>query len=334
MDFKTLQKIVTKNNSFLLTTHVNPDADAIGSEIALYRILKRLRKEVFIINHSSTPYNLAFLDEEKIILKYDAKLHNKYFENVDVLVALDLNRSNRLVSMEKAFLKSKKIKICIDHHQEPEDFADYHILDDQYSATSQILYNFVKETKIVKMDYEIAYPLYAGIMTDTGSFRFERTTAKLHNTIAELLNTGVDPVEIYDKIYDQSKISKIRLLGRALDTLKLIENDKIGYMFITQDTFDELNAFESDTENFVNYTLSIENVVLGLLFIELKKGFKVSFRSKGNLPVNKLAAKFGGGGHTNAAGARFYDANMIEEIEHILDTTKEFFKNYKQEENV
>ena len=149
-----------------------------------------------------------------------------------------------------------------------------------------------------------------------------------------MLNTGVDPVEIYDKIYDQSKISKIRLLGRALDTLKLIENDKIGYMFITQDTFDELNAFESDTENFVNYTLSIENVVLGLLFIELKKGFKVSFRSKGNLPVNKLAAKFGGGGHTNAAGARFYDANMIEEIEHILDTTKEFFKNYKQEENV
>jgi phosphoesterase RecJ-like protein len=124
------------------------------------------------------------------------------------------------------------------------------------------------------------------------------------------------------------------LLGRSLDTLKLIDNDKIGYMYILQDTFIELGASESDTENFVNYPLSIENVVISLLFIELKNGFKVSFRSKGNIPVNKIASNFGGGGHTNAAGARFHNSVMNDEMPKILNFTIDFFNNYYREQNV
>ena len=331
MDFQKLKKILEQNNSFLVTTHVNPDADAIGSEIALYKVLKKLGKKIFIINHSATPYYLQFLDTENIIKKFNPDTDKKYFDETDVLIGVDFNRLNRLASMEKVFSESKKIKISIDHHQDSEDFVNYYFDDDQYSATGHIIYDFITQSGIVKLDYEIAYPLYAAIMTDTGSFRFERTNAELHRVIANLLDLGVNPVEVYDKIYDQSKPGKIRLLGKALDSIKLIGENRIGYMFLTQKDFTESNASESDTDGFVNYSLSIENVVLGMLFIELKNGFKVSFRSKGKIPVDKLAAIFGGGGHKNAAGVRFHNSSMDEKMNDILKTAEKFLTNNSRE---
>ncbi|MCX8105411.1 MAG: bifunctional oligoribonuclease/PAP phosphatase NrnA [Ignavibacterium album] len=314
VNFQKLKNIILTNNSFLITTHVNPDADAIGSEIAFYQILKLLGKKSFIINHSETPYNLKFLDVDNVVKQFNLDDHAELFNQVDVVVALDFNRSDRTVSMRKNFEQSNAIKICIDHHQDPEKFVDYEFIDTDYSATGEILLSLITETKIVPLTKEIAEPVYAAIMTDTGSFRFERTTAKLHRKVATLLETGINPTEIYDKIYDQSKFSKIKLLGRALETIQLTANERIAYMIIKQKDFDQYGAVESDTENFVNYNLSIENVVIGLLFIELKNGFKVSFRSKGNIPVNKLASEFGGGGHTNASGARFFDRQMTDEI--------------------
>lgn len=326
-DFNKLKKIVLDNNSFLITTHVNPDADAIGSEVAFYYLLKKLGKQAFIINHSSTPYNLEFFNKENIINKYDEALHKNIFNEVDVLVALDFNRVNRVVSMEKGFRDSKKIKICIDHHQDPENFVDESIIDIQACATGQIIFEFIKKTNIVSLDYEIAYPIYAAIMTDTGSFRFDRTTSEVHILISELLKLGINPEEVYDKIYDQSKFSKIKLLGRALESIQLSAENRLGYMILTQKDFEELDAVESDTENFVNYNLSIENVVLGILFIELSNGFKVSFRSKGDIPVNKLAAEFGGGGHTNAAGSRFFTNNLQEMIPVIISKAELYLNN-------
>ena len=334
MDFQVLNRIINENNTFLLTTHINPDADAIGSEIAMYRILKSLRKDVYIINHSDTPYNLEFFDTENIIRIFDEKKHKQLFDEADVLIALDFNRANRVVSMQKFFEEFKGIKICIDHHPNPEEFVHHYFVDDSYAATGHLIYDLIKQTKLVDLSYEIAYPLYAAIMTDTGSFRFERTSPQLHRIISELLETGVDPGEVYDKIYDHSKISKIKLLGRTLNTLKLIDSDRVGYMYIMQSTFKELGALESDTENFVNYPLSIENIVLSLLFIELKDGFKVSFRSKGNIPVNEIASNFGGGGHTNAAGAKFHNSIMNDEMTKILNFTIEFFNNLNKEQNV
>ncbi len=328
INFKKLQEVIFHNNSFLLTTHVNPDADAIGSEAALYFILKKLGKKVKIINHSIIPYNLKFLDADNVIEKYDPETHKNIFNKVDVLVALDFNRSDRIVSMTKAFNESKKTKICIDHHQDPENFADHFFIDTNYSATGHIIFDLIKRTKIVELTYEIAYPVYAAIMTDTGSFRFERTTPEIHKIIAELLETGVNPGEVFDKIYDQSKFSKIRLLGKALDSIQLYGDDKkISYMKLTRDDFELTQAVESDTDGFVNFCLSIEDVVIGLLFIELNEGLKVSFRSKGDIPVNKLANEFGGGGHINAAGARIFNGRLNEHLPEILKKTEEYLNN-------
>ena len=188
---------------------------------------------------------------------------------------------------------------------------------------------FICKTNIVALTYETAEPIYAAIMTDTGSFRFERTTPEIHEISAELLKIGVNPGEVYDKIYDQSKFSKIKLFGKAVNSMKLYGDDSsIGYMRLTRKDFNDTEAIESDTDGFVNVSLSIENVKLGLLFLELKEGFKVSFRSKGTIPVNKLAAEFGGGGHINAAGLRIRDGNIEEFIPKILVRALEYVKQY------
>lgn len=332
IDFKKLSEIILNNNSFLITTHVNPDADAIGSEIAFANILQLLRKEFFIINHSYTPYNLLFLDKGNKIQKYNSDKHNEIFDKIDVIVCLDFNRSDRIVSMREKFLSSTKTKIVIDHHTDPESFCDHYFIDQAFSSTGEIIYHLIKRTSIVKMNYELAYPIYAAIMTDTGSFRFERTSSDLHLIAAELLNQGVVPGEVYDKIFDQSDFGKIKLLGNALTSLKLFGyTEKIGYMIITQNDFKNYDALESDTDGFVNFALSIKGVEVGLLFIELKDGFKVSFRSKGDLPVNKLAQEWGGGGHLNAAGVRLNDKLSDEQVYKILYRTEKYLLNGKED---
>lgn len=325
-NFNILKKVIEENNSFILTTHVNPDADAIGSELALFFILKKLNKKAFVINHSATPYNLEFLDEEKIIQKFDADAHQKIFDETDVLFLVDLNRVNRVVKLEEFVNKFKGIKICIDHHQDPENSFDYILGGPEYSATGEIIYDFIKETSIVNIDYKIAYQLYAAIMTDTGSFRYERTSSKIHKIAAELLETGVNPTEVYEKVYNQFNFSRIKLLGKALSSIELDSTGKIAYMTVTQNDQQIYDTTEDDIDGFVSYCLSIKGVVIGILFYELKDGLKISFRSKGNIQVNKLAEEFGGGGHINASGTRLFNVKLDDIKEKVIEKAKNYLE--------
>jgi bifunctional oligoribonuclease and PAP phosphatase NrnA len=327
VDFNLLSQKVKENNSFLISTHVNPDADAIGAEIAFFLILKKLGKKVHIINYNSTPYFLEFLDPEKVILKFDEAKHSTLFEEVDVLVVLDLNSANRLRKIERPFVQSKKLKICIDHHQDAEKFVDYCFNDSSYSATSHIIYDFIKATEIVQLTKDIAIPLYAGIMTDLGSFHFERTTPSVHRIVADLIEAGANPIEIYDKIYDQSNFSKIKLLGETLSSIKMNNSNEVAYMVVTQNSVEQTGADESEVDGFVNYCLSIKGIKIGVLFFELNDGVKISFRSKGTIPVHHLAELFGGGGHINAAGARLFNVNLNAVVEDVLNKTEYFLKN-------
>lgn len=324
IELSYLAKIISENRSFLITTHVNPDADAIGSEIAFYLLLKKLGKTACIINHSPTPYNLAFLDTDSKIEEYDPAKHDPLFEDVDVLVALDLNNPKRLVRMENAFVRSSKLKICVDHHQNPAAFVDHLFIGIDYSATGQILYDLIKESGIVELDYELAVPIYAAIMTDTGSFRFDRTTPAIHQIAAHLLETGVDPSDVYDRIYDQSHYGKIKLLGESLSSIKLASDNRIAFMVITIEALARSGAVEAEVDGFVNYCLSIEGVKVGILFFELNDGIKVSFRSKGKIPVNLLAEEFGGGGHLNASGIRLFNVGLNDHIGIIIKAAEKY----------
>lgn len=324
IDFSGLKAIIAENNSFVISTHVNPDADAIGSEMALYFILDRLGKRVSVINHSETPDFLKFMDDKSLIKKYDSNEHNKIIDEADVIILVDLNHLNRVVSMEEKLRGSNKIKVCIDHHVDPENFTEYLYVHEDYSSTGEIIYYFIKAANLGEIDYNIALQLYAAIMTDTGSFRFNRTTPKIHNIIADLLEKGVDPQKVYSNIFEMGSLGKVKLLGRALNSMQVNENEKVAYMIVTQKGIEETGCSEADVDGFVNYCLKISSVKIGLLFIELKNGMKVSFRSKGDIPVNKLAAEFGGGGHLNASGTRLFDTDFNEYINKVVKAADKY----------
>lgn len=323
IDFGRLLNIIHTNKSFILTTHINPDADAIGSELALAHFLKKLNKEVRIINFSSTPEYLKFLDRYQEIKKFeDTDLLNE----ADVIVALDFNQPGRMKFMSVNFINSSSYKICIDHHQNPSNFVDELFIDPDYSATGEIIYDLINYHNPNLFDQFIAEQIYAAIMTDTGSFRFNRITPKVHIIVARLIEFGANPTYIYNKIYNEISIEKLRLLGSAILNLKCIADGKICYMSITRKMLEEANACEEDVEGFVNHTLSIAKSEIGLLFLELEDGSKVSLRSKNSLKVNELAAIFGGGGHKNAAGIRFYNKSLDKTIKEVLDETVNFLK--------
>ena len=323
-DFSLLKKIIGEHNSFVLTTHVNPDADALGSELAFYFILQKLGKKARIINHSSTPYNLEFLDEHFLIEKYNEELHKEVIDKAEVFVLLDLNQANRIIKMEDAFRQFRGVKVCIDHHQDTENVFDEVFGGTEYSATSEIIYDFLESTKIVDLDRQIALQLYAGIMTDTGSFRFDRTTAKLHRIVAYLLDQGVNPTDVYDKIHDQFKFGRVKLLGYTLSTIELDSTRQIAYMVVRREMLEQTGASEADIDGFVNYCMTIKGVKIGILFYELKDGIKISFRSKGEIPVNKLAKEFDGGGHTNASGIRLFNTTIDSVKEKIILAAKRY----------
>lgn len=322
-NYSLLKEILVNHNSFLITSHINPDADALGSEIALYFILKKIGKQAFVVNHSETPYNLQFLDEENIIQKYDELNADKYF-NSEVLIVLDLNHPNRTKSMEKRINDFKGIKICIDHHQNPADVFDHLFGGEEYSSTGEIIYDIIEKTSLVEIDNKIAVQIYAAIMTDTGSFRFERTSSRIHYIIAELLSKGVNPTQIYDQIFNRFKFGRIKLLGRALNSVTIDETGKIAYMVIKQDDLVETQTEEADVEGFVNFCLTIDGVQIAILLYELNDGVKISFRSKGSIPVNKLAESFNGGGHFNASGARLFNVELHNLIEKVIKEAKKY----------
>lgn len=331
-NYNTLLNTINANKTFLLTTHVNPDADAIGSEMAVYFALKRLGKEVKIVNFSETPDFLEFLDTEGVIEKFDPQLHSDWFLKCDVVIALDFNRCDRTVKMSPLFYQRVGINMCIDHHLEPESIFNPIFDDPSFAATSHIVYDFFMKTGIVELDYEIAVPLYAGISTDTGSFKYDRTTPELHRIAAHLLELGVVPIEVNDLIFGQDKLSKFALMGRALNSLTLFGDDqRFAVMTLTQNDFLESNATEPDTEGFINLCMTIKNVKVSAIFIGLKEGFKVSLRSKGTISARDMAAHFGGGGHRNASGIRIREFTLEEKkdeiINYILANTSEVSQN-------
>lgn len=328
MNFTKLYELVENNNTFILTVHINPDADAIGSQVALGKWLQHLGKDVRMINHSETPDSLLFLDEHKDVLQYNREEHDTLIGNADVIVFLDLNVASRVASMQPACLNSKAKKVIIDHHTNPEDFADLSYVFTEYSSTGEIVYDIIKNSDHNKITLEIASALYAAIMTDTGSFHYDRTTPKVHQIAAELLQIGVSPDKIYEEVYETGTLSRLKLLGYALTSMQQNATGEIIYMIITKEDLQRTRTIESDIESFVGYTLSVRGSKIGLLFYELEDGIKVSFRSKGKIPVNKLAEEFGGGGHLNAAGARIAKGKLSSYLEKIITRAEDYLKYF------
>ncbi len=322
-DISNIKDLLSTQKTIVIVPHKNPDGDAIGSSLGLFLYLTGQNHTVNIIAPNDYPFFLKWLPQEHTIIKYESQRESSktLIENADIIFTLDFNALHRTGEMEQPLQDSKAIKIMIDHHQQPDDYAKFRYSDISMSSTCEMIYNFIEmlgDSNAITKD--IATSLYAGIMTDTGSFRFPSTTSKTHNVISDLMNKGADNASIHNAIYDTNSPERLLLLGCALRNLKVLPQFKTAFITLSQE---ELNTFDfkkGDTEGFVNYGLSISNVIFAAIFIEHKQEgiTKISFRSKGEFSVNEFArAHFDGGGHTNAAGGKS-DLNLNDTVEKFI----------------
>lgn len=321
-------------NDIVVVPHKGPDGDAIGSTLAIYHFLKEKGHNVNIVSPNDFPDFLKWLPGHEKILIFENDVENctKLIDQADIIFTLDFNMLSRTGAMEEPLRNSDATFIMIDHHPEPSDYAHHTYSDASMSSTCQMVYRFLEKLHSVKyITPEIATCLYTGIMTDTGSFRFPSTTSQTHKVIADLIEKGADNAMIHDRIYDTYSQDRLKLLGVALQNLRVNEELKSAYITLSQEELDSNNFRKGDTEGFVNYGLSVKGIKFAAIFIEHRSEgiIKISFRSKGDFSVNDFSrGHFEGGGHLNAAGGKS-DLSMeetIEKFEKLLDRYSEELK--------
>ncbi|MGA7160580.1 MAG: bifunctional oligoribonuclease/PAP phosphatase NrnA [Bacteroidota bacterium] len=310
--------------TFVLTTHINPDGDGLGSEAALALYLTGKGKRVTIVNQSETPAYYSFMKLLFPVATFARDQHDDIIKEAEAIIAVDTNSPSRFSALKESVLHSGAVKVCIDHHPDPEAFADLYVIDEPATSTGEIIFKLLKYLDANAITTPIAEALYAAIMTDTGSFRFPKTNPETHRIAAELLEHGADPTKIYQQIFEEGPANKLKLLGRALESLSILHHGTVATITLRRKDFSETLTTEEDTDNMVNYAMSIGGVKIGLMFVELEQGVKVSFRSKGTIAINKLAKEFGGNGHANAAGARIYNCTLGDLVKKISDRSEHY----------
>lgn len=338
-DIKEIKELLSTPKNIVVVPHKNPDGDAIGACLAISHFLENKGHMVTIVSPNDYPDFLKWLPPSKNSYKYDLqnKQSKRVIDNASIIFLLDFNALHRVGDDMKNFLvKFEGDFIMIDHHQQPDMLAKYLYLDVSISSTCQMVYHFLEKLdEIGAINQDIATCLYTGIMTDTGSFRFPSTTSLTHNIIADLIDKGADNSKIHNRVYDTNSFQRLQLLGRALSHLEVIDEYKTAFIWLSQNDLNEFNYQKGDTEGIVNYALSLEAVVFGVIFIEDtdQKIIKISLRSKGNFSVNKFAREhFDGGGHVNAAGGKTQISleATIEKFRNLLSTYKnELLNSYE-----
>ncbi|RNC86818.1 MAG: bifunctional oligoribonuclease/PAP phosphatase NrnA [Winogradskyella sp.] len=310
-DFTAIKELLSSPKRIAIIPHRNPDGDAIGSTLALMHYLNSYNHDAVVVAPNDYPEFLKWAPGESTILKFDTQvdISKSKIAEADIIFTLDFNVLNRTGEEMGRFLaESQALKIMIDHHLAPDDYATYMYSDASMSSTCEMVFNFIENLgDSDKINSDIASCIYLGIMTDTGSFRFSSTTSRTHRVIGELIDKGADNTQIHNLVYDTNSYNRLQLLGRALQNLKIIPEYNAAYIALSQSELDEFNFKKGDTEGVVNYALSVNNIKLAAIFIEnSSEGIvKISLRSKGSLSVNELSrTHFNGGGHSNAAGGR------------------------------
>lgn len=305
-----LQDLLSTPKNIVIIPHKNPDGDAMGSTLGLLQYLNKKGHRATVVSPNDYPKFLKWLPFEDSVIKYDLQNQQalRFIKEADLIFTLDFNSLSRVGDMSVILEKSSAQFVMIDHHQQPDDYAVVTYSDVTICATCQMVYHTIEMLGDKDLiDADIATCLYTGIMTDTGSFRFRSTSSLTHTVIASLIEKGADNAFIHEQIYDANSFSRMQLLGTALTNLKVLPEYRAAFITLSQDELDEHNYQKGDTEGFVNYGLSLDNIKIALIFIENKQEgiIKISLRSKGDFSVNEMSrSHFHGGGHTNAAGGK------------------------------
>jgi len=323
---------IKESNSIVITAHKSPDGDSIGSSLGMYFFIKKLGLDATICHPDPIPDFLCFLNGVDKI--YNFIDHPEFVKNkmneADLIFSLDYNAKNRLgEDMQSLLEQSSSKKIMIDHHLNPEDYPDIRISETSVCSTCQLVSEVILQSGNESLlNEQICTPLYTGILTDTGSFRFPSVQPRTHEIVAKLLASGVKHSEIHETLNDNSSLNRLKLQGYTLaEKMEYIEEYKVTIMYLDEVELNRFGYQKGDTEGLVNIGLSIKGAVASIFLAEKDGKIKMSFRSKGTEnPVNGLASDhFSGGGHMNAAGG-VSDLSMIKTIIKLKELIPSYFK--------
>ena len=323
LDYHRIKELLAPSTKVVITTHRSPDGDAIGSSLGLYHFLILNELEVNVIIPDADPEFLHWMAGHELITVFESDQEKSItlINNADVIFSLDYNRLDRIAEMGSWVEKASAKKILIDHHIDPATYFDFSLSDTSASSTAELVFRFVDSLGWKSLlNKDIAECLYSGIMTDTGSFKFSSTSAYTHRVVADLMDVGLVPDRVHNAIFDNSSFDRLQLVGYALSNK--FEFDAERGVSIIGISLNEKNRFKyqkGDTEGLVNYGLSVKGAKMAVFLSEELNFTKFSFRSKGQIDVNKIArAYFNGGGHKNAAGGRL-DMPLKESINFLKD---------------
>lgn len=315
------KKWFERADKIVIVTHVAPDGDAIGSSLGLWHFLESQEKTVNVIVPNAFPDFLRWMPGAKDIIRYDkyAEFADKLLNEADVVCCLDFNALSRIDAMADAVAKSPARKMLIDHHLDPEEFCKIIISHPGISSTSELIFRLIcRLGYFEEITKEGAECIYTGMMTDTGGFTYNSNNREIYYIISELLSKGIDKDEIYRKVYNTYSEGRLRLMGYVLyDKMQVFHQFNSALIWLTRAEQKKFQYVKGDTEGFVNIPLSIKNIIFSVFLREdtEKNMIKISLRSVGTFPCNKVAADFfNGGGHLNASGGEFY-GTMDEAIE-------------------
>ena len=331
-DLDSLKAVLSSPCKIAITTHFKPDADALGSSLGMANYLTKKGHEVQVITPSDYPEFLHWMKGNDRVMVYtdDRKEEIRHlFNAAHLIITLDFSVLSRINDMGKMVKESPAYKVNIDHHLEPEDFADFRLWSTRAAATCELCYELIAALDDRhQIDADIAECLYAGIMTDTGNFRHSNTTKNVHEVVAQLIQLGADNAKVARHVYDGNSLNRLRFIGYILsEKLVVLPEYHTAYFAITAKELARFNSQTGDTEGLVNYALSLKGVIFAALFTERKEEIKISFRSVGNFPANEIAAKFfNGGGHKNAAGGKTTDS-----LKETVNKFKAVIANYKEQ---
>lgn len=309
-DIQAILLLLSTPKKIAIIPHRNPDGDAMGSTLGLYHFLIKNNQYPVIISPNEFPDFLAWMPGSETVKIFEKDKLNctKILEEAELVFTLDFNALHRVGEMENVLNKLKAPFIMIDHHQSPDDYAKFMYSDVAFGSTCEMLFHFISLLgKKSDIDKTIGTCIYTGILTDSGSFRFPKTTGTTHRIIADLIDLGVENTEIPTLLFDNNSFGRLQLLGRALQNMEVLADHNTAYITLTQKELDVFNYIKGDTEGIVNYGLSIKGIIFTAIFIEnaAEEIIKISFRSQGDFDVNLFArAHFNGGGHRNAAGGK------------------------------
>lgn len=306
--FQRITQAIQSAQKIVITSHKGPDGDSVGCSLGLYHFLKKVDKDVTVCHPDRAPDFLQWVPGYDSVLFFDemTELVIAHLKDADLIFLLDYNSPERVgLEMQHVLINSSATKIMIDHHPNPADFCDIMFSDPAFCSTSQMIYEVIdRSVNKFLLDATIGTPLYLGIMTDTGSFRFPSVTPRTHEVLAELMKNGVVHSDIHEKIYDSNTLERLQLRGYAIaEKFERINDYPVAIISLSIAELTRFNYKKGDTEGLVNAALSVEGIKAAAFFLERENEIKISFRSKGDYFVNELAMnEFSGGGHKYAAG--------------------------------